>query len=712
MADQTKQTAPGKPGHTQGARRLKYGLNVTVAVVAAAALAVLLNWIAYREYVRIDMTASRRYSLSEQTEQLLNRIDKDEKSYELVTLYRVSGEHLERINDLVDEYARYSQNLEVHHIDPGIDVAERDAFYSRLMKRYDEQIQPVDKAVTESHAQLSAVMGALSKLLPELKSVAEHPELSDQQLKETSDLVVRAFSRFKQNREELKTQLEAALDQPMPRYNDARSSLRSVLQQLDERLLSPAVVQFQAGADRASVPAEVQNTLLSLSQKMKAQQTKVNEALGKLSNVQTPSRYNAVRSALNAQQSLVVMSPSRVRVIPANELYRQPDERVVQAEGEPELQFLGEEKITGALVSMQLDQPPMVVFCYTGQRPALGRRGQYTQVAERLRSTNFDVQQWNPTGGGRASMRRMQMQQASEPPQPEEGQPVVWIVLPSQPQNPRRAMMQGGNQGEQQVLEHVSSRLAQGDSAMLMLAPDPMSSMRGPDPVSQMLETWGITPQLDRLVMREMQVSQQRTQATRQVEVSQWPDGLPVTRALAGMPAMFIQSSPIETRKPDEMDVKHWPLAQLSGKRVWAEADLSSPDAIQNASYDAEDAKDAYTVAVAAESGDKRMVVVTDPAWASDPITTAGQLGGRIVPGMADMTGAAFPGNSELFVNSVYWLSGLDELIAASPRTQDIRRIGAMSDTAAQAYQWSLLAGMPAAVLLIGMGVWLVRRRG
>jgi len=716
MADQTKQTAPGKPGHTQGARRLKYGLNVTVAVVAAATLVVLLNWIAYREYVRIDMTASRRYSLSAQTEKLLRQIGQGDKTYELVTLFQPANEHLERIIDLVDEYQRHNQNIQTEHITFSPQAGrlpEDTAFFDRLRERYTDEIAPIQTAIDDGGATLESVMNELAKLRPDLKTITQHQGLEDRQIQETAAILFSAFSQYEGEEgtlAEIHENLDQALDRAMPRYSTAQASLRELFRQMDEQLLSRAIVQFQSGANRQAVPPDVQNMLLQLAERMQEQKAKVEQASRALNNVQSPSRYDRVRNALTTQQSLVVMSPTRVQVIPAVDLYRQTEQAVVESEGEPELQFLGEEKITGALISMQLEQPPMLVFCYSGQQPALGSRGQYTQVAERLRSANFDVRQWNPLGGGRQQM--MQGRGGGPAPEPTEGQKAIWVVLPSMPG--RAPISMQGSQGEQQILEHVTGRLTEGDNVMFILSPKPgpdMPGMQATDPTAQLLGTWGIEPQLDHLMMREVQVSQTRTQTTQQIEVRSWPDELAITRALAGMPALFVQASPLKLNKPDEMDVQHWPIAQLSGKRVWAEDDLRA-ESIRSASYDPDQAEASYTVGVAAERAGKRMIVIGDTAWASDPIVSAGQLGGRIVPGLAELTGAAFPGNGELFVNSVYWLAGLDELIAASPRTQDIRRIRVMSETTRMAYQWSLLAGMPALVLLIGMGVWFVRRRG
>src|SRR5690606_7709800 len=112
-----------------------------------------------------------------------------------------------------------------------------------------------------------------------------------------------------------------------------------------------------------------------------------------------------------------------------------------------------------------------------------------------------------------------------------------------------------------------------------------------------------------------------------------------------------------------------------------------------------------YLTAVAAERDDTeaRLVVVADPIWAYDDITTISRSGRRGT--QVDFEGALYPGNSELFVNSVYWLAGLDEMIAASPRTQDIRRIMPISETTRRTTNWLLVLGMPVFVGLTGVGV-------
>ena len=70
-------------------------------------------------------------------------------------------------------------------------------------------------------------------------------------------------------------------------------------------------------------------------------------------------------------------------------------------------------------------------------------------------------------------------------------------------------------------------------------------------------------------------------------------------------------------------------------------------------------------VAAAAEQNGTRLIVISDVLWGTDMVARIGptDVFGRTLY-------ARFPGNPELFVNSVYWLAGLDSLVAPGARTQ------------------------------------------
>jgi len=171
------------------------------------------------------------------------------------------------------------------------------------------------------------------------------------------------------------------------------------------------------------------------------------------------------------------------------------------------------------------------------------------------------------------------------------------------------------------------------------------------------------------------------------------------------MQAMFNYPNPLALGEAE--GVSHHTLVEITGDKLWAHTDLASPEAVQSAKFDEANSAPAYTIAAASENEGKRLVTVAEQVWASDDITGYGLLG----PGTAELTGAAVPGNSELFVNSVFWLAGLEDLIAASPRSQDVPRIRPMTNNAYWWHQVLLLAGLPLASLVLGLGVWWNRRK-
>ena len=65
---------PGQIADSQSKRRVKYGLNVAVVILVAISLAVLVNWIGYRQFFRRDYTHGRKYSLSDQTRKVLDNL--------------------------------------------------------------------------------------------------------------------------------------------------------------------------------------------------------------------------------------------------------------------------------------------------------------------------------------------------------------------------------------------------------------------------------------------------------------------------------------------------------------------------------------------------------------------------------------------------------------------------------------------------------------
>jgi hypothetical protein len=381
-------------------------------------------------------------------------------------------------------------------------------------------------------------------------------------------------------------------------------------------------------------------------------------------------------------------------------MYRPPSEQQRRESPDdtlPPPTFLGEERITGALVSMTLSSRPLVVFVYSGRQPALGPGGVYSAWGERLTRLKFDVQQWSPAG----QMTPMgQMTRPSPMPEPKPGQKVIWILLPDN-SDPRMAMMMGGPN----ATEAVRQRIEAGDSSLVIVAYNRGSMLGAADPLVQMLDVWGIKVQPDRIVLQEVPRPRREPEATPVITVTDWPQGHIISKSLAGLPGVIQVGVPLDLATSKDKSVTLSPILEARGPRLWAEKDLREN---QMPKRDPKTAKDVYVIGAAAQGKSGRLVVIGDAAFGGNDVLTLGQDG----PGTAEFSGAMFPGNAELLVNSLYWLGGMEQLIAASPRTQDIARIEQIAPGTLSLLKWSLIAGLPVVALVCGVGVWLARRRG
>lgn len=713
-------------GESQGARRVKYGLNVAIATIAALALVVLLNWLVgwsiqnvqpkYRPWLRYDLTATREHSLSPLTLKVLGDIN---EPYTIVAFLRAPSSSTEaatasvlnRTIDLVQEYGRYNSKITIEQIDPELEITRTNQFYESLQKRYEERLKPIKELVKVGHEAVDDFKRSAKQLAKPVDQALQHPGLTDPRLRTELDTTAKLLSRLDESLQQPLDGVDKIEKDAMPDYASAVRLLDGTLSAINDSIIKSIMATLRRGSESSGTPSEVKEVLLKLIEDLGAIRARVQAASDKLHAAPSASDYDRLREQVGTKRYfLVVMSPTAERVVLLDEMFRAEEDRAKdkeKSEGEDatDIGFLGEEVLTGALASLQIKKQPLIVFVTSGEMPAIGERGSHSYVAERLKKLNFRVEEWSPMP------RPSQMGQfvpPAPPPVPEAGQKAVWVVLPLPQPDGRNPM---ASAGATRVMKLIQERAAAGDGVMCMPLFSPMSALGMTDPMIQFLEPWGLKPQTDRLVLREVQQPKQQTTGTSFLRVTEWPGDLPVTKALAGMPGAIVQGSPIEfDAKAKEKDVKLFPLFVVTGKDLWAEKNLSDDKPLKR---DPATAADRYVLAAASESKTGRVVVVTDPIWAANRVAHNADAELR-EQGMyfADRLGAAYPANSELFVNSVEWLAGLENLIAASPRSQDIRRIGAISPTALFWIKLTLVAGTPIITIVAGIGVWLVRRRG
>ena len=112
------------------AKTLKYGGNTLAFILVVFGIIVLINFLSSRRFVRADLTAEKRYTISQSTKKVLKRLD------DIVTIDAYFSRQPARVaqirqsvRDMLEEYRAFSKNLQINFIDP---AAEEEAQKQKL----------------------------------------------------------------------------------------------------------------------------------------------------------------------------------------------------------------------------------------------------------------------------------------------------------------------------------------------------------------------------------------------------------------------------------------------------------------------------------------------------------------------------------------------------------------------------------------------------
>lgn len=109
-----------------GHRKLTRGANFFLVAVLALGVLILINALAYRHFFRIDLTATKKYTISDATKKVLGDLDDivNIKVYLSRKLPPYMAPLTNQVKDMLDEYRVYGRgNIAVDYIDPADDPA-------------------------------------------------------------------------------------------------------------------------------------------------------------------------------------------------------------------------------------------------------------------------------------------------------------------------------------------------------------------------------------------------------------------------------------------------------------------------------------------------------------------------------------------------------------------------------------------------------------
>ncbi|MGE5593160.1 MAG: GldG family protein [Betaproteobacteria bacterium] len=126
-------------------RKVRYGSNAVVLTCAVIAIVLMVNFVVGRHPAKVDLTQNKMYTLSEETRQVLRKVDRDIK----ITAFFPEGDSMgSMVQDLLKEYTRLCPRISVSFVDPDKNPS--------LAKQY--EITAYGTSVVESGAKSRKVM--------------------------------------------------------------------------------------------------------------------------------------------------------------------------------------------------------------------------------------------------------------------------------------------------------------------------------------------------------------------------------------------------------------------------------------------------------------------------------------------------------------------------------------------------------------------------
>jgi len=693
-----------EPGMTQKRRWLVFGSNVVVAILLATVLVAGTVWLAealLRGRWRSDWTGSGRFSLSPRTRAMLADLKQD---VTITNLYAYSPEIPEsveqhrRVQDLLSEYAAVNPSrITVEAVNLAVDAGGTEQLVERLRKRYAKELEK-PKALVDEFDKLSKDVQDF------LRSDAKRLEAAQAAWKGGPPEGLGALRQVAQAMLQLDlvgqftaASIEDLVNQPLPAYPTALRNARDYLKKVGDTLAAVPEFYEKVPALKGAVPEEVKAVLASAKQTYEPLRKRLSDFDKKADDVKE-LELDSVRREISQGQAILIEAPEKVKVVAYDDVWVRNPQADERRPDEPEQLFAGESAVSSTLLSLASPERPAILFVTAGAPATMpsmggpfggGGGGAYARMAERLRKSNFIVEDWD-------------VLRSPEMPKPEHMTKAILVFVPPAPPNPQMPMPPPTPEMYKAAIDIVKG----GAPAVLLAEP---ATMFGPGtPYSDLFADFGVTARLNAVGVHTQVVDTQGTErAVPQIEITQYADH-PITRTLNGLPTMLLTPCPLMISKQLPEGVTAEALVLLpAGADYWADTapfDAMRGDAKRSQADDLIPTRDnPIPLAVACtrnlKEGEQKVVLFGDSQWAEDRVAFY-QVMGRDL----------FPGNAELLVNTILWVAGTEHLITVSPEALQARRIG---DPGAWTLplQMLLVAGIPAAVLVAGLVVYAVRRR-
>ncbi|QOJ14892.1 MAG: hypothetical protein HRU75_09665 [Planctomycetia bacterium] len=713
-----------------GQRRFVYGLNVTVAIVAATALAGLLIYLGDRFDLRRDMTRSGASSVSPRTASVLRSLDQDVTITGLYTVLskyqQFAQKRKDTVRDMLKLFEVSGRRVTTRMLDPLEERKGLEDLLARIREKpaYRDESAPHKSAIDRASPLLEELLTLAREESEKLRKLAAENEA----LTRNRDYVIITNSftlLLAPTCEDLAIRVRELTTGDIPRYGRAVDALRGSLPQVREALEQSRSWFSRIGQSMQDISAEVRDAFRLTADLYALRIESIDSILRDIEPLK-PVKLDAIADALaNAVNSppILVETAAEARVVSFEEAWSYRQEPAGQ--DQDDRVFNGEEALLAAVLGLTSKERLGVVFVrYGGESPirpdfARFQPGQppptapYIQLSQALEKLNFLPTEWD-------------LATSKTPPVQEGVTGTVYIVLPPAPpppQNPMRPQPPPPSitpDDKQKLYEAIAA-----SKGALFLVES--TTQRGPGEPYAFAEylrtTWGIDPRSSSLVLELAPIpSKEGLWAPVSREPLLQGGALnfgdhPIGKPLRSSPLALFNTAPLARFTDDgaPQNVTVETVLSSSGDGVWAIADwfaaVEEFRRIQGLRPGDNTQRSPMPLVMSARN-DKgvRVVVCGSTDFARDDIAQFRQLAASADGTLRRVQ--MFPGNTDLVTNALFWVAGDEGRIAIGTRQDDVPRLSRL-EPGATANFWKvfLVAIWPATVLVVGGIVALVRRR-
>lgn len=742
--DETKEsqstTAPDDDvehlSETRGERWMKYGMNVLLTSLLVVVLAFLAIWGAQRYRSRGDLTQGGSYSLKPQTVTVISDLKQPVK---LVSLYpRLKQEPGKRnnqgaqqqedfyqpVDDILQEYRRKGKNIEVDSIDPAAEPAKLDRWLVEVTNKYGGNVKNYRELLTSFPETLKQIRTLSSEEANKMRQIhVRGAEVAEEQA-ETLNAAYSTVLQFPALIQMMTGGIEEELKEKIPDYKGRVQAVESSLGMFSRQVeaVRKALESLQ-GDEKAPQPIRdyAKNSLGNYD----AMKKHADDVLAKIKGL-GELKLDEVRRRLVAPEgeqpapAIAVMGENDIKLIDFKDVWKSGESTGfgTGTQGPPRLRFAGEQQLTAAILALAQPQKTKIAFIRgggspktTGGGPFGGGGGDYSEMAERLRTYNFEVLEKDVSGQSAQRAMMGGMPPPQNEPTDEQIKDAIWVVF-SEPQTQMTQFGPMPGAASPELGNKLREHLDRGGAALVLV------DLQGDD-LSEVLKDYGVEVKSNVVAVHEPirtdaeAVDDFIEQARRQPPIfviNEFGGPHPITSTLASLDAALVPMMPVNAPGAEGAQITRIiPVPQEP--RSWGESDIPSVSRRGSTpTYDpasGDIAGPLFCGAVVEKKDKGRLVVIGCAQFANNLMLTIPDQ--KLLRQKVEV--ARFPGNGELFTNSIFWLGKMEKMIALSPSALDTPRIAPIAPGTLAFWRIGvLLIGLPALALAAGFVVWRSRR--